>query len=79
MKHLRQYIRRLIIEHNKKKEQEERKRRNQNRRDFEKAGLVKAGDGKEIDHKVSIKNGGSDKKSNLKVVSKKENRKKAGK
>ena len=78
MKHLRLYIRRLILEHNKKKEQE-RKRRKQNRRDFENAGLVKAGDGKEIDHKVSIKNGGSDKRSNLRVVSKKENRKKAGK
>ena len=52
MKHLRQYIRHIIIEHNKKKEQEERKRRNQNRRDFEKAGLVKAGDGKEIEAQI---------------------------
>lgn len=44
-----------------------------NRRAAEKAGTVKKGDGKQIDHKKPLKQGGSNSKSNLRVVSAKTN------
>ena len=53
--------------------------RKRNRYWFEKEGKVKPGDGKEIDHKVPLCKGGSNKRSNLRVVSKATNRKKARK
>ena len=40
----------------------------------EKDGKVKPGDGKEIDHKKALSNGGSYDKSNTRVVSRKQNR-----
>lgn len=48
------------------------------RRMMEKEGRVKKGDGKEVDHKVSQAEGGSNKRSNLRVVSRKTNRVKGG-
>jgi len=45
----------------------------------EKAGRVSKGDGKEGDHKKSKKNGGSDRMGNIRVVSRKKNRKKGTK
>ena len=39
------------------------------RYDMEKAGKVKKFDGKQIDHKTPLSKGGSNKKSNLRVVS----------
>lgn len=44
------------------------------RRDAIKAGLVKKGDGKEVDHITPLSKGGSNRKSNLRVVSAAENR-----
>jgi len=47
--------------------------RNKARREAIKAGVVKKGDGKEVDHKVPLSKGGSNSKSNLRVVSASEN------
>lgn len=42
--------------------------RNKARREAIDAGIVKKGDGKQIDHKVPLSKGGSNAKSNLRVV-----------
>ena len=57
----------------------DRAARNRNRRIFEKEGKVKKGDGKEIDHKKPLSKGGSNSRSNLRVVDRKTNRKKGAK
>lgn len=44
------------------------------RREAEKQGLVKKGDGKDVDHKTPLSKGGSNDRSNLRVVPKSENR-----
>ena len=62
-----------------KKARDNNNARKRNRYWFEKEGKVKPGDGKEIDHKVPLCKGGSNERSNLRVVSKETNRKKAGK
>lgn len=46
------------------------------RRLMEKKGLVRKGDGKEVDHKKMLKSGGSNSTKNLTVTSKRANRKK---
>jgi hypothetical protein len=46
----------------------------QARRDMEAKGLVKKGDGKDVDHKRALRDGGSNAISNLRVTSVKENR-----
>lgn len=51
-----------------------RAQRNAAREEMEKAGRVKKGDGKDVHHKKMIKNGGSNSKSNLAVVSASKNR-----
>ena len=48
--------------------------RNAARRKLEKEGKVKKGDSKDVDHKKMLKDGGSNARSNLKAVSRKENR-----
>lgn len=48
------------------------KRKNARRR-LEREGVVKKGDGKHVDHKKSLKSGGSNKRSNLKAVPAKQN------
>ena len=48
--------------------------RNQARRRAIRAGKVRKGDGKEIDHKRPISKGGSNTPKNLRVVSRKTNR-----
>ena len=48
--------------------------RNRVRREALREGLVHKHDGKEIDHKVPLDKGGSDKKSNTRVLSASENR-----
>ena len=53
--------------------------RNKARREAIRAGRVKKGDGKEIDHIIPLSKGGSTAKSNLRVVSKAVNRKKGNK
>ena len=52
----------------------ERAMRNAARRELMREGRVHKGDGKDVDHKHMIKDGGGNAKSNLRVVSKKTNR-----
>ena len=56
------------------KAKKQRAARNKARREAEKAGQVHKGDGKEVDHKVPLSKGGSNAKSNRRVVSRKTNR-----
>ena len=56
------------------KAKRQRAMRNKARRDAEKEGRVSKGDGKEVDHKKALSNGGSNAKSNQRVVSRKTNR-----
>ena len=51
-----------------------RVKRNQARSEMEKAGKVAKGDGKDVDHKKPLKNGGTNAKGNLKVTSQTANR-----
>lgn len=56
---------------------EMRKRRsmnNQARALMEKKGKVSKGDGKDVDHKTPLRNGGGNSESNLRVMSQKKNR-----
>lgn len=48
--------------------------RNQARAKFEKAGLVKKGDGKDVDHVKPVRSGGSNASGNLRVMSRSVNR-----
>lgn len=64
-----------MAEYQKKPENvEKRVDRNRARREAIRDGVVKKGDGKEIDHKVPLDKGGSDGKANRRVVSASENR-----
>ena len=62
-----------------KKGKKDRAARNQARKVAEREGKVKKGDGKEIDHKKPLSKGGSNSKSNQRIVSRATNRKKADK
>ena len=62
-----------------KKGKKDRAARNQARKVAEREGRVKKGDGKEIDHKRPLSKGGSNAKSNQRVVSRTTNRKKGNK
>ncbi len=53
--------------------------RNKARAMMKKAGKVKKGDGKEVDHKRSLKKGGGNSKKNLRVVVAKKNSRAGGK
>lgn len=56
------------------KAKKQRAARNKARREAEKEGKVRKGDGKEVDHKVPLSKGGSNAKSNRRIVSRKTNR-----
>jgi hypothetical protein len=56
------------------KAKKQRAARNRARREAEKEGKVHKGDGKEVDHKRALSNGGSTGKSNTRVISRKQNR-----
>lgn len=56
------------------KVKKKRAARNTARRRAEKAGLVRKGDGKDIDHKKPLRSGGTNAKENLRVRSRKANR-----
>jgi hypothetical protein len=60
-------------------EKKRRAARNKARRDAVKRGAVKKGDGKEVDHKKPLAKGGSNARSNQRVVSRATNRKKGKK
>lgn len=55
-------------------QKKKRAMRNAARRELEREGLVHKGDGKDVDHKTPLKRGGSNSRSNLRVVSEKANR-----
>ena len=55
-------------------EDKDRVLRNRARRHLEASGRVKKGDGKDVDHKVALRAGGSGSDSNLRVRSVKANR-----
>ncbi len=62
-----------------KETQDDRVKRTAARRKALREGLVKKGDGKEIDHKVPLSKGGGNTEANTRVVSRKTNRKKYNK
>lgn len=55
-------------------EKPKRAERNRARAKLEKLGMVKKGDGKDVDHKVPVSKGGSNARSNLRVESASKNR-----
>lgn len=57
----------------------QRAERNSARAELAKEGKVHKGDGKDVDHKTSIKNGGSNSRGNLRAISASANRKKGDK
>jgi 5-methylcytosine-specific restriction endonuclease McrA len=75
----RNYRREYDQYHAKLEQKKNRALRNRARNDAKKDGAVKKGDGKEIDHKKPLSKGGSNSKSNRRVVSRKANRKKGAK
>lgn len=56
------------------KAKKQRAARNKARREAEREGKVRKGDGKEVHHVKALSNGGSNEKSNRKIVSRKKNR-----
>lgn len=60
--------------HSKPEQKKNRAKRNNARRKFEREGRVHKGDGKDVDHKNPLRNGGSNSDSNLRVRSKHTNR-----
>lgn len=58
----------------KPEQKKKRAMRNAARRELEREGKVHKGDGKDVDHKHMLKDGGSNARSNLRVVSQKTNR-----
>ena len=60
--------------HGKPEQIKKRDARNKARSEMEKDGKVRKGDGKDVDHKTPLSKGGSNGKSNLRVVSKSANR-----
>jgi len=65
--------------HSSRKAKKERNMRNQARRRAKRKGLVRKGDGMEIDHIRPISKGGSNKPDNLRVVKRSTNRRKGAK
>lgn len=55
-------------------QKKKRAMRNAARREMMEDGKVKKGDGKDVDHKQMLDSGGTNEKSNLRVVSQEENR-----
>ena len=55
-------------------EKKRRAMRNAARRELMREGVVHKGDGKDVDHKRMLKDGGSNARSNLRAVSQKTNR-----
>jgi 5-methylcytosine-specific restriction endonuclease McrA len=60
--------------HAKPEQKKKRAMRNAARRDFEATGRVSKGDGKDVDHKKPLRNGGTNSASNLRVTTQSNNR-----
>jgi hypothetical protein len=56
------------------KQKKNRAKRNAARRELEKEGVVRKGDGKDVAHKHALSKGGSNHRSNLKIEDKSANR-----
>ena len=56
------------------KQKKRRAKRNAARRELEKEGVVRKGDGKDVNHKKPLSKGGGNSRSNLEVTSKSKNR-----
>lgn len=65
--------------HSSRKAKKERAMRNTARRRAKRKGLVKKGDGMEIDHIIPISKGGTNNPKNLRIVKRKTNRRKKDK
>lgn len=69
----RDYKRENEVTKSKPKNIAKRVKRNKARRKAIRAGLVRVGDGKELDHIQPISKGGSNKKSNIRITTKSQN------
>ncbi len=76
---VRDYKKEYARDHAGKKAKKHRAARNKARSEAMDAGRVRKGDGKEVDHKKPLSKGGSNSKSNRRVVSRRVNRKKGAK
>lgn len=65
--------------HGKPEQIKNRSKRNSARRKAANSGLVRKGDGMEVDHKRPLSKGGSNHRSNLRIVTRKTNRTKGNK
>lgn len=70
----RDYKKEYLTYHAKPEQKKNRAQRNAARRELAAAGRVHKGDGKDVDHKMPIRAGGSNAKSNLRVTSVSKNR-----
>ena len=70
----RDYKREVALYTSKPEVKKKRAEQNAARREAAKQGLVHKGDGKDVDHKKPLSKGGTNAKSNLRVVSASENR-----
>jgi 5-methylcytosine-specific restriction endonuclease McrA len=76
MTRVRNYRREYDTYHAKKKQKKNRAKRNAARNKLAKTGRVSRGDGKEVDHKRPLSRGGGNGRSNLRVTSRRANRRK---
>lgn len=74
-KRKRDYKKEYAATHGTPEGKRKRAMRNKARRRAERQGKVKKGDGKEVDHKNHLSKGGSNSEKNVRIVSRKENRK----
>lgn len=70
----RNYKREYELYHSSPEQKKKRAKRNAARRQAERDGRVRKGDGKDIDHKRPLRAGGGNSKGNLRVRDKSENR-----
>jgi len=70
----RTYKRKNELYKSKQEQIEKRVQRNAARRELMQEGVVKKGDGKEVDHITPLSKGGTNKRSNLRVKTAKDNR-----
>lgn len=70
----RDYKREYEEYHSDDKQKKRRAKRNSARRELEKEGVVRKGDGKDVNHKKPLSKGGGNSRSNLEVTSKSKNR-----